>query len=205
MKFKYHLDGSLPKETHWVFVFGSNLAGIHEAGAAEVAHRVYDYPMGLGGGFHCSENLQEAFGVPTKGAHFNVLPKESVKLYVDILLAFVIKNPMKTFFITRIGCGYAGNLDEDIAPMFKGFPTNCSFATQWKPFLEDDMKTDSWVNLTGAWQDSDVSYNGVVYTAGISAPHWGHMIEVHGNTEEEAIELRDVIFELLSKELFTLE
>lgn len=134
--FMYHTDGTLPAEKSCVFVFGSNLAGIHGAGAAEVAHRVYNYPMGLGAGFHSSEDKLEAFGIPTKGWHFNVLPLESIKLYIDYLLAWVIKNPTKAFFITRIGCGYANYNDSEIAPMFKGFPPNCSFAEPWKKYLE---------------------------------------------------------------------
>jgi hypothetical protein len=40
------------------------------------------------------------------------------------------------WFVTRVGCGLAGYKDEQIAPLFKE-ANNCSFAEQWRPYLED--------------------------------------------------------------------
>jgi hypothetical protein len=47
------------------------------------------------------------------------------------------KGESAEFFVTRIGCGLAGYEDKDIAPMFKGVPDNCSFANEWKEYLND--------------------------------------------------------------------
>jgi hypothetical protein len=62
---------------------------------------------------------------------------------------------------------------------------------------------DSWVSYTGAWQDSQVLEEGVetgnpVFIAGISHSAWGHVIQCHGNDEQEATELRDLVFNALS-------
>lgn len=66
--YKYHKDGTMPPETHWVWVFGSNLSGIHGAGAAKIANKVYDRPYGVNTavGIYSSSNLQESYAIPTK-------------------------------------------------------------------------------------------------------------------------------------------
>ena len=60
-----------------VFVFGSNLAGMHGGGA------------------------------------------ETIKPYVDEFIEFAKGHPELTFLVTRIGCGIAGFMDEEISPLFE--------------------------------------------------------------------------------------
>jgi hypothetical protein len=58
---------------------------------------------------------------------------------------------------------------------------------------------DSWVDLHAAWKGSDVDVSDSdVYTTGIHTPYHGNIIECHGNSEAEAIKLRDTVFEALS-------
>ena len=138
-KYKYHKDGTLPPETHWVWVFGSNLAGIHGAGSARIAHVTYGRPYGVNhaNGFYQTWNLQETYAIPTKDADIQTLLLHEVIAYIEEFKTFVENNPNKMFFVTRIGCGLAGYTDEVIAPFFEDFPTNCSFAEAWKDYLED--------------------------------------------------------------------
>lgn len=135
---KFHVDGTLPPETHWVWVFGSNLAGIHGGGAARVAHKIYDRPYGFNTAFglHTSINLQESFAIPTKDTSIRTLPLYYIEEFVEMFRDYVEEHPNKMFFVTRIGCQLAGYENSDIAPMFKGFPDNCSFAEEWREFLE---------------------------------------------------------------------
>lgn len=120
----FHKDGSRPLHG-MVFVFGSNLAGIHGAGAAQAARLYYDAQLGVGQGM-----TGNAYAIPTKDADLNCLSLEWIKIYVAEFVQFTKDNPELQFFVTRVGCGLAGNRDEDIAPMFRG-AINCSFPDTW--------------------------------------------------------------------------
>ena len=37
----------------------------------------------------------------------------------------------------RVGCGLANFQDRMIAPLFGAASANCSFAEQWRPYIED--------------------------------------------------------------------
>jgi hypothetical protein len=136
---KYHIDGTLPSRTHYVWVFGSNDGGIHGAGSARIAHKTYGRPYGVlySHGMYISDNLQESYAIPTKDINIETLPLSVVKYNVSIFREYVEANPRKEFFITRIGCGLAGFSDKDIAPLFKGLSDKCSVAIDWKKYIED--------------------------------------------------------------------
>ena len=110
-----------------IFVFGSNLAGRHGAGAALFARQhhgaVYGQGMGLQG---------TSYGIPTKGMHLATLTLYQIKHYVSEFIKFAEAHPELTFNVTRIGCGLAGYTDSDIAPMFKGAPINCNLPEGWR-------------------------------------------------------------------------
>ena len=102
-----------------IFVFGSNLAGRHGKGAALYAkqHKGARYGQGVG--------LQgNSYAIPTKDQNIKTLPLETIKIYIDEFIKFAINNPDLTFEVTKIGCGLAGYMPKDIAPMFKGVPGN---------------------------------------------------------------------------------
>ena len=112
-----------------IFVFGSNLAGIHGAGAARYAveHHGARYRQGIG--------MQgNSYAIPTKDFHINTLPLEEIQKHVNVFIQFAKNHPEMSFQVTRIGCGLAGYTDSDIAPMFKGAPVNCQLPEGWRDF-----------------------------------------------------------------------
>ena len=117
-----------------VFVFGSNESGIHGAGAALAAKMKHGAVQGVGFGF-----TGNSFAIPTKDWRINTMDIEDVKFYVRrfLKIAAEVQDDGSTiqFQVTRIGCGFAGFKDEDIAPLFKDAPANCKFDTAWKPWL----------------------------------------------------------------------
>ena len=127
---KFHDDGTLPLNGE-VLVFGSNLAGIHGAGAARVAHKEFGALWGNGIGLHA-----QSYAIPTKNEDINTLDLTVITDYVSAFITETINNPGIQWFVTRVGCGLAGYTDEDIAPLFKG-AKNCSFAKEWKLYLEN--------------------------------------------------------------------
>ncbi len=91
-----------------VFVFGSNLAGMHGGGAAHMAYLRFGAVMG------CGVGLQgQSYAIPTMQGGV-----ETIKPYVDDFIAFAKAHPELFFYVTRIGCGIAGFRDEEIAPLF---------------------------------------------------------------------------------------
>ena len=92
-----------------IFVFGSNLDGLHGGGAARAALNHFGAVWGQGVGLQ-----GQSYAIPT--VHGGV---ESIKPYVDDFILFAAQHPELTFYVTRIGCGIAGFRDDEIAPLFK--------------------------------------------------------------------------------------
>ena len=91
-----------------VFVFGSNLRGWHQGGAAKHAHRYFGAIWGQGVGLQ-----GQSYAIPTMQGGI-----ETIQPYVDEFIAFAKNHQELTFLVTRIGCGIAGFKDEEIAPLF---------------------------------------------------------------------------------------
>lgn len=123
---KYHQDMTLPQKNE-IFVFGSNLAGRHGAGAARVALQ-YGARFGVGVGIS-----KMTYAIPTKNVFLRTLSLKTIQQYVDEFVRLTRVTDCQ-WFVTRIGCGLARYQDSEIAPMFK-LARNCSFAKEWKPFL----------------------------------------------------------------------
>ena len=92
-----------------IFVFGSNLAGMHLGGAARVAKSKFGAILGQGVGLQ-----GQSYAIPTMQGGV-----ETIKPYVDEFIAFAKAHAELKFLVTRIGCGIAGFKDEEIAPLFK--------------------------------------------------------------------------------------
>lgn len=121
-----------------VFVFGSNEAGIHGAGAARYALHEKGAVWGKGRGLH-----GQSYAIPTKGGysrHLKTLSIAKVKTYVDGFVKFANEYRETNFQVTAIGCGLAGFKHEDIAPLFERTLYNCYFDDLWRPFLPSTKK-----------------------------------------------------------------
>ena len=116
---KYTPDHITELKPNEVFVFGSNLAGIHGAGAARFAHKVFGAKFGVGIGM-----TGRCYALPTKDENIWTLPLTEIQGYVMDFLDYAIENPDKIFLVTKIGTGLAGWTPENIAPMFKDHPNN---------------------------------------------------------------------------------
>lgn len=95
----------LPNE---IFVFGSNLRGMHGGGAAYIAYRNFGAIMGQGVGLQ-----GQSYAIPTMQGGV-----ETIKPYVDEFIEFAKQHQNFTFLVTRIGCGIAGFTDDEISPLF---------------------------------------------------------------------------------------
>lgn len=147
--YMFHKNRTLPPNTlqadgkspEWIWVFGSNLAGRHGAGAAKVALDKFQARLGVGYG---REGL--SFAIPTKDPHLKSLPimgasnGKNIQDYVRLFKAYARHrmDAHEKFFVTAIGTELAGYTHEQIAPLFVGSPDNCSFPEEWRPFLDPE-------------------------------------------------------------------
>lgn len=93
-----------------IFVFGSNLGGMHGGGAAREAFNRFGAVWGEGVGL-----FGNSYAIPTMQGGV-----ETVRPYVDRFIEFAKEIPGLTFYVTKIGCGIAGFRLNDIAPLFIG-------------------------------------------------------------------------------------
>ena len=91
-----------------IFVFGSNLAGMH-GGGARIACLHFGAVMGKGVGLQ-----GQSYAIPTMQGGV-----ETIRPYVNDFLDFAKHHPEMQFLVTPIGCGIAGFEAEDIAPLFE--------------------------------------------------------------------------------------
>lgn len=101
-----HITTLQPNE---IFVFGSNLSGMHGGGAARLAYQKFGAIWGQGVGLQ-----GQSYGIPTMQGGV-----DTIKPYVDEFIEFAKTHPQLKFLVTEIGCGIAGFSVEEIAPLFK--------------------------------------------------------------------------------------
>lgn len=119
-----------PDLKNMIFVFGSNLDGIHGAGAAAYAfnHRGAEWGVGEGRTGSC-------YALPTKGHRITFMDLNTIKLHVGIFIHHAANHLEDTFQVTQVGCGLGGWRAKDIAPLFLGASSNCLFDTAWREYL----------------------------------------------------------------------
>lgn len=105
---KYTPNKIASLEDNEIFVFGSNLNGLHGGGAARIAYQKFGAQWGKGVGMQ-----GKSYGIPTM--HGGV---EVIKPYIDEFIEFASQHKEYTFLVTRIGCGIAGFSPNEIAPLF---------------------------------------------------------------------------------------
>lgn len=122
---KYTPDNITHLESGEIFVFGSNLSGMHAGGAARTAHLKFGAIWGQGVGLQ-----GQSYAIPTMQGGV-----ETIRPYVDRFIEFAREHMQNTFYVTRIGCGIAGFTDEEIAPLFKDAYDICNIMLP-KPFAD---------------------------------------------------------------------
>ncbi len=147
-----------------VFVFGSNLLGIHGGGAALSAKKMmprdtYIRPIGLT--VHpenSGDNWRGVYAIPTKKS-----PSEPFDTYLDIwpsvsnLISMSERFPHIKFLLTAVGCCRAGFTSEDVAPMFIGtLPCpNITVPEEWagimQSWLHDTQFTSRLIGKVTSW------------------------------------------------------
>lgn len=114
-----------------IFVFGSNLAGVHGRGSAFAAKQQHGAITGQGYGFQGN-----AFAIPTKDAQFRVLSLKMIGAYIGQFIAFAKEHPDWQFDVVEIGCGLAGFRPHQIAPFFMFVPGNCILPQSFRDVLD---------------------------------------------------------------------
>lgn len=92
-----------------IFVFGSNLAGMHGGGAARTARLYFGAVMGNGDG-----PQGQSYAIPTMQGGV-----KTIRPYVNKFIDYAKAHPELTFLVTPIGCGIAGFTPDEIAPLFE--------------------------------------------------------------------------------------
>ena len=132
--YKYHTETAITQlPEHQVFVFGSNLAGLHRGGAARTAKDYFGAMQGVGRGWS-----GQSFAIPTLNEHFQPMPLSQIQHYIDDFKIYTKNHPKFTYFVTSVGCGGAGYQAKDIAPLFDGISDNVILPISFKKFLELD-------------------------------------------------------------------
>ena len=110
-----------------IFVFGSNLAGMHGGGAARMAYNSFGAEWGVGVG-----RTGQCYAIPTMQGGI-----ETIRPYVDEFIDYAKQHPELLFLVTRVGCGIAGFSDEHIAPLFKEASEmeNISLPEGWREMI----------------------------------------------------------------------
>lgn len=96
-------------EADEIFVFGSNLRGLHEYGAARLAYVRYGAIMGQGVGLQ-----GQSYAIPMMQGGV-----DTIKPYVDEFIMFAKEHGKQKFLVTRMGWDIAGFNESEISPLFE--------------------------------------------------------------------------------------
>lgn len=91
-----------------IFVFGSNIHGMHGGGAARIAYMKFGAKWGVGEGL-----TGQSYALPTMEGGVDYIAEK-----VQNFLACAKAHPELTFLVTKVACGIAGFTIEEIAPLF---------------------------------------------------------------------------------------
>lgn len=111
-----------------IFVFGSNLAGRHGAGAARYAVQAYGAKYGQGEG-----RQGRSYAIPTKDAQLRTLGLDAIEAGVRRFAQHAAEHHDEAFILTPIGCGLAGHRPQDIWAILHRvkLPTNVALHPSW--------------------------------------------------------------------------
>ena len=117
-----------------VYVYGSNLSGVHEKGPAAIALRYHGAENGKGSG-----PAGNSYAIPLYAADGQPLPLSIVRNYVDSFINYAGRNTATRFFVNRLSCEGEDCPDEKMAALFKAAPANCQLPGVWLRHLRDDL------------------------------------------------------------------
>lgn len=111
-----------------IFVFGSNLDGIHGAGAARHALQWHGAVYGHGEGLHGN-----SYAIPTKGHGITDMTLAQIEPHIERFLDYAKAHPHRDFALTPIGTGVAGHAKRDIWAILEryGVPRNVYLTSTW--------------------------------------------------------------------------
>lgn len=109
-----------------IFVFGSNLAGRHEGGAARQAHQQFGAEWGIGEGL-----TGQCYALPTLTANFEKRADEQLTSSIERFFETAGQHPDKDFLLTKVGCGIAGYDESYIRAKFVNAPSNVKLPDDW--------------------------------------------------------------------------
>lgn len=91
-----------------IFVFGSNIRGIHGGGAARIANKKFGAEWGVGEGL-----MGQCYALPTMEGGVDYIAEK-----VQNFLLCAKAHPELKFYVTKIACGIAGFTVAEIGPLF---------------------------------------------------------------------------------------
>jgi hypothetical protein len=106
-----------------VIVVGTNVRGLHGAGAALYAHENFGLHWGVGEGLS-----GQAYALPTMEGPM------ALRRAVFRFLEYAELSHDLTFLLTKVGCGIAGHREQDVAPLFTTAPVNVLRPAGWPSF-----------------------------------------------------------------------
>lgn len=104
-----------------IFVFGSNLQGMHAGGAAKQALDQFGAIYGKGVG-----RQGKCYAIPTMGSF------QEMHLYTLDFIEYALLRPDLTFLLTPLGTGIAGWSVDEVKPLFKNAPDNVILPEEFK-------------------------------------------------------------------------
>lgn len=123
-----------------IFVFGSNTEGRHDKGAALEAKEkhgaIYGAAFGLQGDSYAiiTKDLTKPKWLQNRS-----VPLVLIHAQVAALLCLALTSKgLWVFNVCAIGCGLSGYTPEEIAPMFKGAPSNVNLPKEFLEVLNED-------------------------------------------------------------------
>jgi hypothetical protein len=114
-----------------VFVFGSNLLGIHGSGAAKTARELFGAELGVGEGLTGNCYAFPTVTSPTGLLETRQLTRGQLEQVRDALYFTARELNEVTFLLTKVGCGLAGFSEGYMASLFTDSPANITKPLGW--------------------------------------------------------------------------
>jgi len=120
-----------------IFVFGSNLLGIHGSGAAKTARELFGAKLGVEEGLTGNCYAFPTVTRPATRSSLNSalttyqLTREHLQQVRDRLYTVARDLPKMTFLLTKVGCGLAGYPEEYMSSLFTDSPANIIKPLGW--------------------------------------------------------------------------